>query len=297
MKKLNTDIIINQFIKKHGYKYDYSLVNYNGLDKKVDIICPIHGIFHQIPKSHRNGTNCPRCSNINNNFDFIKKSKSIHNNKYDYSLVNYIGTKIKVKIICKEHGVFLISPNDHLSGIGCKICANNIRNKKNTSNTIEFIKKCKLVHSDNYNYELVQYNKAIIKVCIICKEHGVFYQTPQNHLGGNGCPKCKTSMGERKVIKYLIEHNIKYEYQKKFIGCKRQNYLPFDFYLPNYNICIEYDGEQHYCIIKYWGDKDGFMKRQENDKIKTDFCKDNNIKLIRIKYNENIDDKLLTIFI
>jgi len=81
-------------------------------------------------------------------------------------------------------------------------------------------------------------------------------------------------------------------YQKTFDSCRSVYVLPFDFYLPEQNICIEYDGEQHYKVIKYWGGENGFLMRQKRDKIKTDYCKDNNIKLIRIRYDDNLINEL-----
>ena len=90
-------------------------------------------------------------------------------------------------------------------------------------------------------------------------------------------------------------NNIKYERQKKFTECKNIRKLSFDFYLPNYNIIIEYDGIQHFEIIDYWLGSDGLKDRIFRDNIKTDYCLNNNIKLLRIKYNDNILEKLQTL--
>lgn len=298
MKKLDNNIIINDFIKIHGNKYDYSLVKYIGNLIKVKIICPKHGIFEQMPKNHKRGQGCPRCSNVNNKEDFIKKSIIIHNDKYDYSLVDYMNSKTKVKIICNIHGIFEQNPNDHLSGYGCTKCGINKRTKINTLDKKEFIRKSIKIHKNDYNYSMVDYKKSTEKVKIICLQHGIFEQTPHSHLKGSGCPKCKKiSKGEKKILYFLESNNIKYKFQKKFNNCKNQNYLIFDFYLPEYNICLEYDGEQHFKPIKYWGGEKGYLERIENDKIKNDFCKNNNIKLIRIRYDENVEEILELVFI
>ena len=129
-----------EFIKKakliHGDKYDYSKVNYLNNRTNVIIICPIHGEFTQTPNTHLNGSGCYQCNKHNggvkqkfNKDFFIEKSKKIHNNKYDYSKVNYKNINKKVCIICPIHGEFTQTPYNHLKGSGCPLCARNKRNR------------------------------------------------------------------------------------------------------------------------------------------------------------------------
>jgi len=119
--------------------------------------------------------------------EFIKRSNKIHNNKYDYSLVNYINTHTKIKIICPIHKIFEQIPKSHLIGKGCNKC--KYENSKKT--TKKFIEQSKKIHGDLYDYSLVNYKNYKTKVDIICGEHGVFSQLPYNHcLGANGCPFC-----------------------------------------------------------------------------------------------------------
>jgi len=128
------------------------------------------------------------------------------------------------------------------------------------------------------------------KVKIICKEHGEFLQTPDNHLCGKGCPHCKSSKGENIIKKYLIENKIEFEEQKRFNECKNKYPLPFDFYLSTYNLLIEFDGEQHFKPYSFSSDKSEQTKQNNlegiklRDKIKTNYCLANNIKLLRISY-------------
>ena len=122
---------------------------------------------------------------------FIIDAKSIHENKYDYSLVDYKHSHTKVKIVCPTHGEFEQSPNDHLSGKGCPKCKGDKSRILNQSNTEEFLTKANLIHGAKFDYSLVDYKNARIKVKIICPIHGVFEQTPNNHLSRRGCPKCK----------------------------------------------------------------------------------------------------------
>jgi len=286
-KKLNTEEFIKKSREIHKNKYDYSLVKYVNANTKVKIICPEHGVFEQIPYSHLKGLNCLYCVKTIDTKTFIEKSKKIHKNKYDYSLVKFNKSNIKIEIICPEHGIFKQTPNNHLCGFGCPSCAGN---KKLT--TKDFIKKSKKIHGNRYDYSLVEYKNANTKVKIICKKHGIFKQTPYKHLKNQGCPNCKNSKGETLIRNYLENKKILFEQEKIFKNCKNKQFLPFDFYLPEYNICIEYDGIQHFKPIEIWGGVKSLKENQKRDKIKTDYCKENNIYLIRIKYNQNIKKQL-----
>lgn len=134
------------------------------------------------------------------------------------------------------------------------------------------------------------------KIEIICNKHGSFWQLPINHLRKTGCPTCRASKGEIEIENFLKSNNINFQFQKKFNECKNKKMLPFDFYLPEFNILIEYDGEQHYKVITWSKNKhkneQKFIDTKYKDSIKNNFAKTNNIKLIRIKYNESIEDKL-----
>lgn len=135
------------------------------------------------------------------------------------------------------------------------------------------------------------------KVLHRCKIDGTEWMADPHHiLSGQGCPLCSMSRGEKEVREYLIKHNILFTPQYTFDQCKNKKSLPFDFYLPDYNICIEYDGIQHFEPIERFGGIEKFTEQQHNDLIKTNFCKNNNIKLLRIRYDEDIDVKLNELF-
>jgi len=219
--------------------------------------------------------------------EFIEKAKNTHGDKYDYSLVEYVSSYVKIKIICKEHKIFEQMANYHLRGSGCPKC------HKNYKYTLgDFLKKAKNVHGDKYDYSMVDYKNSTTKIKIICPTHDEFSQAPWNHLRGQGCPSCKESCGEKNIAKLLDECGILYEREKRFKKCKNIKPLPFDFYLPKYNVCIEYDGEQHFIIKEHFGGLERLVAYQKLDKIKNEYCKNNNIRLIRIRYDENIKDKL-----
>lgn len=292
---VTNEIFIKKAKEKHGDKFDYTSVKYINQNEKIKIICPIHGEFLMEPRNHlRSKSGCDKCKpNIKkNNNEFIDKVKIIHNNKYDYSKTEYVNKYSKIKIICPIHGEFFTEARYHLSGYGCQKCGwGKIGDSKRDSiNT--FIDKAKKIHGDKYDYSLVDYINQRVKIKIICPIHGEFEQQPNKHLRGCGCKKCSESKGERIIRQYLENNNIKYLPQHKFNNCKYKNELPFDFYLPDYNICIEYNGAQHYKPVKYWGGINTLNKIKIRDKIKKKYCLYNNIKLITIRYNQNILNKL-----
>jgi hypothetical protein len=291
------------FIKKantiHGVKYNYSKIIYSNNKNKITIICPEHGDFNQTPNSHLSGVGCPKCGLIKKanskrkKLDvFILNANKKHNHRYDYSILQYKHTHSKVRIICSKHGEFEQTPNNHLKGHGCPICSYIERSEDKKSNTIEFINKSLLIHGDKYDYSLVEYIGALIKVIITCEKHGMFLQTPNNHLNGQGCPICKESKGENKIRDYLNKNNINFIPQHRFPDCRKIRPLPFDFYLPEHNTCIEYQGEQHYKPIEWFGGEQVFNDILNRDEIKKKYCKQKNIKLIIINQTDLLKNKL-----
>ena len=154
---------------------------------------------------------------------FIEKAKEMHGDKYDYSKVEYINAKTNVIIICKEHGECMQTPNNHLTGYGCKKCGRVNTSNKQRGNTEEFIRKAIEIHGNLFDYSKVEYGENInTKVIIICNIHGEFQQSPLNHLQGNGCRTCgiiTTAYKQRGNTKEFIEraiekHGYKYDYSK-----------------------------------------------------------------------------------
>lgn len=292
MKKLSKHDFIYKSLKIHGDKYNYSLVEYKNNLTKVNIICQEHGIFEQTPGNHYSGKGCSKCAgNVKlKNEEFVEKAKNIHGNKYDYSKVEYKSNRINVEIICLDHGSFLQLPTHHLKGVGCIVCATNKRSEDNSKELVDFIKDAKNIHGDKYDYSKVVYKTNKFNVEILCSKHGIFHQRPDHHLSGSGCPICKESKGESEISKLLKENGIKFERQKKFSKCKNIMELKFDFYLPTFNLCIEYNGKQHYEPIDYFGGSKTFELQKIRDKKKNKFCKDNGIQLLVIKYDESIEN-------
>jgi len=219
---------------------------------------------------------------------FIEEANIVHKHKYDYSLVIYKDNKTKVSIICMEHGIFEQTPYNHIHfKQNCPHCVGGIRLSKD-----QFTIKSNKIHNFKYDYSLVDYKNARTKVKIICPIHGIFEQVPQHHMRGVGCPMCSESKGERIIAKFLDDLKIKYKREKVFKNCRYKYPLPFDFYLFDLNICIEYDGMQHFRAWNRIGGANALEKQIIKDSIKDQYCKNKNIKLIRIKYNDNIFEKL-----
>jgi hypothetical protein len=230
---------------------------------------------------------------ITNN-KFIEKSRLKHGNKYDYSLVEYINATTKIKIICSKHGEFEQQPNNHVFGQGCIKCmGDNVRNARKFTKE-QWIEKFKKVHGDRYDYSLVKEFEGsgmLNKVIIVCSKHKEFLMRPQLHAKGVNCPYCNISKGEDEVEKYLIKNDIEYVREHKFDKCfnpKTNKKLPFDFFIPKYNLVIEYQGEQHYKKMgNYFESRNGGLEgRKYRDKIKKEFCYQEKINYLEIPYKE-----------
>ena len=285
------------FIKKanevHGDKYNYSKVRYVNARTKVCIKCTDHGEFWQLPFVHIKGHGCSKCTGKYSptTEEWIALANEIHNNKYDYSKVRYENNETKVCIKCPKHGEFWQIPSSHLSGYGCPTCGVEKVSERCRLSKEEFIKKACKVHSDKYDYSKVEYVNYDTKVRIICPNHGEFWQSPDNHLHGCGCPKCNLSHLERSVMNYLDNVGITYDYQKRFKWLGKQS---LDFYLPEYKVGIECQGEQHFFPVDFagkgveWACKE-FDKLIERDKCKKALCEKHGIKLLYFGNVPNYD--------
>ena len=226
-KKHSTESFIAKARAVHGDRYDYSRVDYESSHTQVTIMCSDHGPFIQSPSNHFAGRGCPDCGKLaagdarrKTTEQFIAKANAIHGSRYDYSLVEYVGSAEKVTIICSEHGPFEQTPSEHLVGSGCAKCGFLATAKARTKTTEEFIASANVVHDDRYEYSLVEYLGAQEKVTIICPDHGPFEQSPNGHLGGKGCYECgvvasadsKRSTAEQFVAKARMVHGDRYDY-------------------------------------------------------------------------------------
>lgn len=289
---MTKDILLEKTQEIFGKKYDYSLVPDNFRTKeKIRIICPIHGIFYKTFEKHiGNKQGCPECSGRKRYTTeyFIKKVKTLdHAKDYDYSKTVYVNSKTHIIVTCKEHGDFKITPGHLLSGEGCPKCR-YIKSANSKRRSIsEVIEESIKIHGDKYDYSLItEYKNDRIKYPILCPQHGIFYQTFNNHIKAKqGCPLCRQSLMENDLSAFFISNDIVYEREKTFPWLVDNKKLRIDFYLPNYNIAIECQGIQHFKPIKALGGEESYKILVKHDNIKRKLCEKNNITLL---YYSNI---------
>ena len=279
----------NSFILKarkiHGEKYQYDLSTYKNNKIPIRIICPEHGEFWQAIGDHLKGYGCSKCSRKYKptTEEWIKKVAPIYNYKYDYSKVKYIDNKTPVTVICPDHGEFYPIPNNHLKGVsGCPKCSALKRHDMYSKTTEQFVEDAIKIHGDRYDYSKTKYYNKSTPVIITCKKHGDFSQVPSAHLSGSGCPACSfknQGILYSKIQKHFPNLIFEQEYTSEWLGKQR-----LDIYCPMYNFAIEYDGEQHFSPIDYFGGESYFRIIQQRDIEKNNKCKSNNCKLFRVKF-------------
>ena len=201
----NKPVTLENFVERankvHDGRYDYSRVELQNVENRVEIICPDHGSFSQRPMSHLKGFGCDRCGQIQtgkslaHSFDrFLADARRAHGDKYDYSQVEYVNALSKVTIVCPDHGAFQQIPASHIRDVGCPRCGDESMAEKTTKSLEEFIREAREAHGDRYDYSKVDYKTSHEKVEIVCAEHGSFWPLPHNHTTKlSGCPDCAES--------------------------------------------------------------------------------------------------------
>ncbi len=274
------------------------LGQYAGIDIPILHKCLKHNIeWMPHPITILNGGGCYECGieklkeqKIKTNEQYINELKLVNSNIIP--LEPYLGALVPILHKCLIDGYeWRTTPANVLYGKGCPKCAGNAKKTH-----IEYVDEVAAINSD---IEVVgEYINALTPILHRCKIDGCeWYTRPSDVLKGKGCPQCKQSKGEKSICLWLDGRNIEYMRQKTFIDCRDNKSLPFDFYLSKYNICIEYDGIQHFEPVDFSGKgkewaKMQFEYTQRHDKIKTEYCQNNNIKLLRIAYFEDIEEKL-----
>lgn len=261
LKSLTRIEMLERFNHIHGDKYVYDRVETTKQDVKVEIGCPTHGYFLKTIKKHLEGQGCQKCSKIQKSQarmktteKFIEDSRKTHGDTYDYSRVNYTGVFENVIIICRFHGEFPQTAHNHERGHGCPNCAIDSRKAQFIWTRDQFIESARRVHGDLYDYEQVVYVNYQTHVNIMCQTHGVFPQTPHNHVGQNaaGCPSCHNKT-EGKLGNWLRENYIDVTAQfthDRLRSDKSGWLLRYDFMVDG--IVIELDGSQHFQDTPGW---------------------------------------------
>lgn len=246
MKRKTLEDFVLQAEVKHKSRYDYSKVDYVNGTTKIEIICSEHGSFFQTPESHLSGRGCNECSGtkLNTKDHFIKNATAMHGDTYSYIKTDYVNSTTKVEIICGKHGAFFQAPKKHVLGQGCKKCGGKI-----LKTTSEFVSEASMLHKNKYNY--MNYKNDSTKIEIMCSVHGSFFQTPNKHLQGRGCPKCSNNISKPST-EWLDKLNVPLREQSfKFTNEKRKRQV--DGYDPKNNTIYQFHGN-------YWH---GNSKRYE----------------------------------
>lgn len=279
--RANGDDFIARAKEVHGDKYSYEKVHYVNAMTKVIITCPKHGDFEMTPANHLNGQGCPKCAGRGLSQDeVVERFREKHGGKYDYSKVIYTKMHEKVCIICPEHGEFWQTPSKHILGQECPQCAAIKRSTEKNIGQEEFIKRCKELYGDEYDYSQTIYSKMEEKVKVICPKHGEFWQRPYDHLHGHGCPKCGIiqSRGENEIYEYVGSFFDNVEHSNRSV----LNGYEIDIFIPSMNVGIEYNG------LKWHSEK--FRSRNYHLE-KTQLANKNGVKLIQIFEDEYIHHK------
>lgn len=258
---------------------------------KVNLKCNVCGNeLSATPGSLYMWHGCPKCAGVSKKTheEYLREMQSIH--PTIEVLGKYIHSKSKVRLrcsVCEKEWEAI--PNASLRGKGCPHCAGLARKTQE-----QFVSEMKQKHPNIEILGTYKNNKTKVKCrCLECGEE--FIGLPHSMLDAwRGCPRCSISVGEKSIRSWLIENDINYIPEHTFADCRDQRVLPFDFYLPDYNTIIEYDGKQHFEKNDYWGGECALRIVQHHDRIKNDYCSSNNIHLIRIPYWDfnNINDIL-----
>lgn len=278
-----------QMIEKSKEKYSDKFV-YSDVDtskekgQAVKIICPNHGMFLMSMHRHlHTKTGCPACgredslrnrTKYNGLEDVSKAAIKHHGDRYTY--LSYDAHSRTVTYLCPNHGEVSQLLRLHLTGHGCGEC----RYEDRRIDEKEFIRRAKEVHPEGYSYDLSELKTVNHRITIKHSCGKVYRARVSNHLSGQGCSRCRSSLGEKKIKDFLELNGISFIDQFVIEG-----YLyRYDFCIPDLDILIEYDGEQHYRPVDYFGGVPAFEKRQELDREKTRLAKANRYRLIRISY-------------
>jgi hypothetical protein len=298
---------LSRFRNVHGDLYEYDENSYLDYTTKMRVKCGEHGYFNITPHSHVSmQTGCRRCgiqrTAEKNRYSFEKilsQFHGVHGNQYEYDADSYAGVAEKIKIKCHKHGWFEQNVSTHKMGAGCAECSYELIGDRTRVTKEIFISQAIEEHDVKYDYSRVKWVDQYTEVLIGCdnEEHGYFLQVPRDHKRGSGCFRCNESRGERFIFNWLRDNDIEFIPQHTFPGLKDKALLRCDFYLPNENIVIEYNGLQHYDAVEVFGGESALKSTRRRDLIKQRFCEHNAIQFEVIRYDESPSVRLLEIIL
>lgn len=263
---------------------------YKNSHTKIEFRCKEGHKWVTTPSNVLMGKTCLTCANIQSSLrqrksqeQFVEEVRNLHP---DITVIGeYVNSNTKIEFMCSKGHVWKTAPHNILDGCSCPTCKGEKISAQKTKSHKQFVNELLQVSPDIT--VLGEYKGTFTKIKTKCNKCGHEWESmPCNLLAGCGCPKCATSKGEKMVEEYLERHNVVFETQKRFKDCVDQRPLPFDFYLPEYNMLIEYQGAQHYMATRRMGDEEGLIYRQKHDCIKREYCKTKKINLLEIPYTK-----------
>ena len=309
-RKLTTEEFVERSSRKYPGKFTYENTDYLGYTTNLLINCVEHGEFSITASNHLTRTSKGGCRTCKSNKaskrhlktqeTFLQELEDKYPGKFNTSEVVYINAKTDIILTCIKHqNRFNKNPQSLLVKgriSGCKDCQYEDLANNRSLTWDQFVEKANAKHNNRYEYLTDNYKNNSSRIEVTCKEHGVFVQAASHHMNGTACPTCsKQSKGERNVREILNQLGITYRAQENFEGCKNIRQLPFDFFLPDLNILIEYQGIHHSEPREFFGGEPEFKKRQYLDWIKRKWCERSPYQLYEIYHDEDVKSRLLEI--
>ena len=290
----NSETFKEDVLALYGDKYVFHCEDYKCKTSQIRVECKLHGEHKISADAILHGSACIYCNGRLYPKDWIKNAKAVHGDKYIYDESKPPRIKSdRIRYKCPIHGWQETRYDCHVDlKCGCPVCAGYPNKLSAEQRKANWVKRCKKKYNDRFDYSQFVYVNNDTKGLVTCKEHHYSYMIdPWMHLrGAGGCPFCTGSEGEVHIRTWLENHHInfvpQYSIPNENLFCKRKH-LMVDFYLPDYRMFIEMNGEQHYKNIAYFHqDSWTFEDQQIRDESLRQYSKRHNVRLLVIKYDE-----------
>lgn len=290
----NSEMFKEKVLAIYDEKYVFHWEDYKCKTSLIRVECKLHGEHKVSVYSILNGGACGYCNGRLYPKDWIKNAKAVHGDKYVYDESKPPQVKSdRIRYKCPIHGWQETRYDCHVEQkCGCPACAGYSNILSTEQRKANWVKRCKKKYNERFDYSQFVYVNNDTKGLITCKEHHYSYMIdPWMHLrGAGGCPFCTGSEGEVHIRTWLENHHVNFVPQYSILNenlfCKRQH-LMVDFYLPDYRMFIEMNGEQHYKYIAcFHQDSWTFEDQQIRDESLRQYSKRHNVRLLEIKYDE-----------
>lgn len=227
--------------------YDFSQSVYVNSKTKMAVRCPEHGVFHTTPNALKLEQGCPKCGDTRGGVVrrmSVEQAKALaaaaHGDRYEYDWSTFKKSTEPMRMICKEHGEFWQKMDFHRTGVGCTACGYERAKQVNRVPWKDWLVQARRVHGDKYQYDETTYTHSKADLRMICPEHGEFWQRPNNHTNGAGCPRCGTtwpSTGEQELANFIAQFFPITQGSRKIL-CRQE----LDITIPELKLAFEYDG-------------------------------------------------------